>query len=141
MYIFSGFSSSFESRLHIWSAVPKFMNGATFFFGGNFTNSQYMLKMYSDYTDFHSCYVRWFATTGLIGTVVYALLFIYTFYLIIKVIKKNPLQGILVLIFLLSAMIYSLPETAILFISTSLYTFVINIITIVYLKFLLKEYF
>ena len=138
-YTFSKFGNSFVDRVSIWGATGKFMNWHYLLFGANTTNSQFMIDIYTGYTDFHSCYVTWFVRTGIIGTMIYAALFIYVFYLIYKVIRKKPLEGVLVLIFLLSSMLYSTPESAILFVSTSLYTFITNLVTIVYLQYLLKE--
>lgn len=136
---FSRFGDSFQGRLSLWSSVSEFMNWHYLLFGANSTNSQFMMEIYTGFADPHSGYVTWFIRTGIIGTIIYLLLLIYVFYLIIEAIKKKPLQGILVLIFLLSAMFYSVPESDIIFISTSLYTFVVNLVTIVYVQYTLKE--
>ena len=139
IYTFTKFGNALDDRMEIWQGTFRFMKGHYLVFGANTTNSTYLLMVNSNHHDFHSGYVRWFATTGLIGTLIYLALFGYIIYLIIKAIKKAPLSGVLALIFLLSSMVYSLSESAVLFISTSMYTFVTNMVIIVYLNYLLKE--
>ena len=131
LYTFSEFGASLSSRMEIWKAVNNYMNGAYLFIGANFTNSQYLHRVYSPYRDFHSAYIKWFATSGIVGSLIYLALLAYIFYLVVKLIKKEPFQGVLLLIFLLSVMLYSLPESATIFISTSLYTFVTNLVIVV----------
>lgn len=139
IYMFNQISESFTGRVDIWNGIPKFMTGGYLVFGANFTNSQYLLHLYSGYYDAHSGYLTWFIRTGIIGSIVYVTLFSHIIYLLAKLCKKNLMQAILIIIFLLSSMVFIFTETAILFISTSLFTFVINLVVVVYLKYLLKK--
>lgn len=134
------FSEAFSGRMAIWGDSMKFMNGTNLVFGANFTNSPFYLLVYNGhFRDFHSGYVTWFTATGIVGSLVYLSLFVYVFVLIIKTIKKKPYEGLLVLVFLLVSMLFIVPETYTLFISTSLFSFLTNIVIVVYLKYLLKE--
>ena len=139
-YGIKGIQEALEGRAVIWNSVGEFMKGHYLVIGANLTSSQYLLGAYNGYyRDFHSGYVKWFAVTGIIGTIIYSLLFIYIFYLIYKAIRKNLLQGLLVLIYLLTTMLYSIPEANVIFISTSIYTWVTNMFIVVYLEYLLKD--
>lgn len=138
IYSFARLGEALFGRVSIWQDVPSFMTGIKLFIGSNLTNSKYLLIIHNGhFKDFHSGYVYFYACFGIIGTIVYCLLFIYVFYLVYLAIKKKPLDGLLVLVLLLVSMLFALPETYILFLSPSLFTFVTTLITIVYLRFIL----
>lgn len=140
VYSFLRLDDAFDQREYIWSQVPSIMQGIYIPFGANFSNSAYLLVSYTHhFRDYHSAYVAWFVQMGVLGTIIYASLFGYIFYQIYRVIRKNLEQGLLVLVIFLTSILYGIPETHTLFISTSLFTFVTNLVIVVYLQYLLKE--
>ena len=79
-YTFARIGTAFLGRVEIWEDTFSFMNGTYLVFGANTTNSIYLLLLHSSHNDFHSGYIKWFATTGIIGSIIYLTLFTFFIY-------------------------------------------------------------
>ena len=141
IYSFLRIGDAFAQRAFLWAYAGDVMKNPLFLiFGANFDNARYLLISLSHhYSDYHRAYVSWFVQTGIIGTLVYAFLFGYVSYRIYQLIRKDLEKGLLVLVIFLSSILYGIPETNTMFISTSLFTFITNILVVIYLEYSLKS--
>jgi hypothetical protein len=97
--------------------------------------------MYNDSTlyDFHSAFVSFYSAHGLVGLCVYLGAHAYSLKQIIKLRWfSRPMEAVLIVLFI-GAVLFSMPETYVLFISMSASVFPISLVLLVFPEFLGKE--
>lgn len=133
------------SRTDRWVMAKYVVYGPFIVIGMNETNATYFLEIMSkvlqdiDVIDFHSGYVTWYAHHGIVGCILYGALLIYIIYKIIILSKFSKRYAMMIAIFFLSCLVFMIPESYVLFISISSYSFIINLIIICSLECLTKK--
>src|SRR5574344_496188 len=132
-------SSTFSARSNTWALVLRVVSGPFIAIGYNETNSIYEMNIISiiengnsSISDFHSGYVSWYAAHGIIGSLIYLAIIGWIVYKIIRIIKKDLSSGLLLLVIMISCLIFMIPETYTMFVSISAYSFIINIILVIF---------
>ena len=134
-------------RADRWGLVKYVVTGPYKAIGANDTYSAYgidailRIERTSHFTDFHSGYVSWYASHGILGSIIYFGFFIYLFVLISKVIAVDKKNGILILVLYVSSLIFIVPESYTLFVSISSYAYLLNLILIGYTYSILNKHY
>lgn len=136
---FNRMSYYFDIRVNIWSNVNNVVYDGYMVCGVSDANMAAYLGATQGLADFHSAYVSFYVSHGILGTAIYAGIFGWIIYLIVKLFKKDKVNAILIAIFLICSAFMAVPETYTLFLGISSYAFVINLIIVVYLLYSLKS--
>ena len=127
-----------SSRTNLWTTGLSVLNGPFVFFGkpDQVANVEIGIAQLilpgNDLSpeDFHSAFLSFYSSHGLVGFVVYLALHAWVFAQLIKVHRKNPTLSVYLLILFVGAILFSMPETYTLFISMSASTFPISLLFI-----------
>jgi hypothetical protein len=131
-------TSEISSRTSLWTTGLSVLNGPFIFFGkpDQVANVEIGIAQTvlpgNDLSpeDFHSAFLSFYSSHGLVGFVVYLALHAWVFAQLIKVHRKNPTLSVYLLILFVGAILFSMPETYTLFISMSASTFPISLLFI-----------
>jgi hypothetical protein len=93
----------------------------------------------STYDDFHSAFVSFYSGYGLAGLMVYLGMHAYALKGIHSIRKNQPEIWLVTLALFFGSVLFTMPETYMLFVNMSASVFPINLLLLVYPKFLASE--
>jgi hypothetical protein len=140
-------SSEISSRTSLWTTGLSVLNGPFVFFGkpDQVANVEIGIAQTilpgNDLSpeDFHSAFLSFYSSHGLVGLVIYLSVHAWVFAQLIKIHRNNPTLSIYLLILFVGAILFSMPETYTLFISMSASTLPISYLLICDVNFFQHE--
>jgi len=139
------FTKEITSRTKLWDYCLSLVRGPFVFVGETDVVASNQLVMIeqmvgdSSYSDFHSAFVSFYSSHGLIGLAAYVGMHVYSLKGIGKIKATNKTLGVTMTILFVGAVLFSMPETYTLFINMSASVFIITLLLLVYPKFLSEE--
>ncbi len=134
-----------RSRTDVWAAAIQLIRGPAILIGKTDAVANRELIAYLEMTsivnlnDYHDAFISFYTNHGIIGLLFYVLTIIeaygYTFHLT----KANKRFGVLLVFLLSSAVLFSLPESYVLFINMSALAFPFLALFFVFMPYLLEE--
>jgi hypothetical protein len=138
-------TSEVVSRTKLWDYCLSLIRGPFTMIGETdvVANSQLTMieQMAGDamYNDFHSAFVSFYSGYGLAGLIVYLSMFAFSLKQIRSIDSNHHDIWLATLILFIGAVLFSMPETYTLFVNMSASVFPINLLLLVYPKFLSDE--
>jgi O-antigen ligase len=138
-------TSEVLSRTKLWDYCLSLVHGPFTMIGETdvVANSQLTMieQMAGDatYNDFHSAFVSFYSGYGLAGLLLYLSMFAFTLKGIQKIRAHDSYTWLVTLVLFIGAILFTMPETYTLFVNMSASVFPINLLFIVFPRFLSEE--
>jgi len=139
------FTKEITSRTKLWDYCLSLVKGPFVLIGETDVVASNQLVMIeqmvgdSSYSDFHSAFVSFYSSHGLIGLCAYVGMHAYALKGIGRIKAANRNLWIAVTVLFVGAVLFSMPETYTLFINMSASVFIITLVLLVYPRFISEE--
>jgi hypothetical protein len=142
-------SSEVSSRTKLWTTGLSVLNGPFVFFGKPDQVANVEIGIAQTVLpnsalspeDFHSAFLSFYSSHGLIGLVIYLSVHAWVFAQLVKLHRFNSRLATYLIILFIGAILFSMPETYTLFISMSAATFPVSLLFICDIDFFQKDSF